>query len=433
MNDARSEGLRIKAPEAAAALLEDADLRRVFAALDITGEETRVVGGALRNALLQRPVQEIDLATTLLPEAIAARTTASGLRAIPTGIEHGTITVLAGKKTFEVTTLREDVETDGRRATVRFGRDFRADALRRDFTINALSMTRGGWLFDYTGGLNDIEARKVRFIGEPQQRISEDYLRILRFFRFSADFADGSLDPAGRAAAILLRDGLARLSRERVRAELLKLLCARRAAEVCGEMSADGLLHGLLASVPNPARLRRVIEIAADSHEDPLLRLAALCVCVPEDAARLREQLRLSNGETERLEAVARALIALHGRHGPPAGSGIMEALFRFGRQAAADAFLLAQGDDYPENAALWEQARKSLAETAEPRLPFSGADLIARGMSAGTAVGEALKELEAEWIKAGFPTDPAHLDRLLEGALRNRRARVEGGARRMG
>ncbi len=433
MSRARPEGLHIKAPDAAARLLEDADLRRVLAALDLKGEETRIVGGALRNALLQRPVQEVDLATTLLPEAIAAHTAAAGLRAIPTGIEHGTITVLVGKKTFEVTTLREDIETDGRRATVRFGRDFRADALRRDFTINALSMTRGGWLYDYTGGLDDIALRKLRFIGEPQQRIAEDYLRILRFFRFSAEFGEGPLDPEGRAAALHLRDGLARLSRERVRAELFKLLCARRAAEVCGEMSGDGHLHLLVASVPNAARLRRVIEIASGSPEDPILRLAALCLRLPEDAARLREQLRLSNGETERLEGAGRALVSLHGCGGPPTGSGLLALLFRFGRQAAADAFILAQADDHPERAALWDEARKSLAATEEPQFPFSGAVLIARGIGEGRAVGEALKALEAEWIQAGFPTDPAHLDRLIEEAVRKRQAREEGGARRRG
>jgi poly(A) polymerase len=433
MNEARSDGLRIEAPETARALLEDVDLRRVFAALEIAGEETRVVGGALRNALLQRSVQEIDLATTLLPEAVAARAAAAGLRAIPTGIEHGTITVLSGKKTFEVTTLREDIETDGRRAKVRFGRDFRADALRRDFTINALSMTRGGWLYDYTGGLDDIASRKVRFIGEPHRRIAEDYLRILRFFRFSAEFGEGPLDVEGRATALHLRDGLARLSRERVRAELLKLLCARRAAEICSEMSGDGLLHVLVASVPDAARLRRVIEIASCSPADPVLRLAALCVRLPEDVSRLREQLRLSNGETERLETAARALVSLHGRGGPPIGAGLQALLFRFGRQASSDALVLAQADDYPERAALWDEARKSLAATADPRLPFSGADLIARGIGEGGAIGEALKELEAAWIKAGFPTDRACLDRLIEEAVRNRQVRLEGGARRMG
>jgi poly(A) polymerase len=429
MSGAALEGLRIEAPEAAASLLDDPDLRRIFAALDKQGEETRVVGGALRNALFQRPVQEIDLATTLLPEAVAASATASDIRAIPTGIAHGTVTVLAGKKTFEITTLREDIETNGRRAKVRFGRDFRADALRRDFTINALSMTRGGWLFDYASGFDDIASRKVRFIGEPERRIAEDYLRILRFFRFSADFGEGPLDPAGRVAALRLREGLARLSRERVRVELLKLLCARRAAEVCAEMSGDGLLHVLIACAPNPARLQRVTAIACLSSENPLLRLAALCVALPEDAARLRDELRLSNAEAGRLEAAARALVTLHGQNDPPTGAKLQGLLFYHGRQAAADAMILAQADARPERAAEWEQARKCLAETDEPRLPFSGADMIARGILEGRAIGEALKELQAGWILAGFPNDPASLARLVEETLQRQEARMGGDA----
>ncbi len=205
----------IAAPEAVAALFDDKDLLGVLAALDQEGEETRIVGGALRDALVGRPTREIDLVTTLLPEVVAVRTNAAGLRAIPTGGAHGTVTVISGERTFEATTLREDIATDGRHAKVRFGRDFKADALRRDFTMNALSATRDGRLFDYTGGLADIAARKVRFIGEPARRIKEDYLRILRFFRFSADFGEGPLNSAGRSAAIRQRDGLARLSREK--------------------------------------------------------------------------------------------------------------------------------------------------------------------------------------------------------------------------
>ncbi|MFZ0495570.1 MAG: CCA tRNA nucleotidyltransferase [Methylocella sp.] len=407
----------IEAPEALAALFGDKDLLGALAALDQDGEETRIVGGALRNALLGRPVHEIDLATTLVPEAVMARATAAGLRAIPTGIAHGTVTVLAGVRSFEVTTLRQDIATDGRHAKVLFGRDFKADALRRDFTMNALSTTRDGRLFDYTGGLDDIAARKVRFIGEPARRIAEDYLRILRFFRFSADFGEGPLDSAGRLAAIRQGDGLARLSRERIRAELLKLFSARRAAEVCADVCADGLLHPLLALAPNPARLRRVAAIVPP--QDPLLRLAALCVKLPEDAARLRERLRLSNAEAERLEGAALALTGLHGLNEPPRPDELRGLLFRHGRQAAGDAIILAQADARPGHDDEWERARKFLQDTEEPRLPFSGADFIARGITEGPALGEALKELQARWIKAGFPTDPARLARLLDETLR--------------
>jgi poly(A) polymerase len=403
----------IEAPEALAALFDDKDLLSVLAALDQEGEETRIVGGALRNVLLGRPVHEIDLATTLLPQAVMARATAAGLRAVPTGVSHGTVTVLAGERTFEVTTLREDIATDGRHAKVLFGRDFKADALRRDFTINALSMRREGKLFDYTGGLDDIAARKVRFIGEPARRIAEDYLRILRFFRFSADFDDGPLDSAGRSAAIRQRDGLARLSRERIHAELLKLLCARRAADVCAEICADGLLHPLVALAPNPARLRRIVAIVPP--QDPLLRLAALCVTLPEDAELLRERLRLSNAEAGRLEGAARALSGLHGLNEPPKPDELRGLLFRHGRQAAGDAIILAQADARPGHDNEWEPARKFLQDIEEPRLPFSGADFIARGITEGRAIGEALCDLQARWIEAGFPTDPARLARLLD------------------
>ena len=411
MSQAEAEG--IEAPEALAALFDDKTLLGVVAALAQEGEETRIVGGALRNALVGRPVHEIDLATTLVPKALMARAMAAGLRAIPTGVAHGTVTVLAGGRTFEVTTLREDIATDGRHAKVLFGRDFKADALRRDITMNALSMTRDGRLFDYAGGLDDIAARKVRFIGEPARRIAEDYLRILRFFRFSADFGEGPLDSAGRSAAIRQRDGLTRLSRERIHAELLKLLCARRAADVCADICADGLLHPLIASVPNPARLRRVVAIAPP--QDPLLRLAALCVKLPEDAARLRGRLRLSNAEAERLERVATALVTLHGLNEPPKPNGLRGLLFRHGRQAAGDAIILAQADARPGHDDEWERARKFLHDTEEPRLPFSGADFIARGITEGRAIGEALRDLQARWIKAGFPTDPASLARLLD------------------
>lgn len=407
-----------KAPDALAALLDDEDLLRVFAALDHEGEETRIVGGALRNALYGRPIHEIDLATTLIPEAIIAQAKAAGLRAIPTGLAHGTVTLLAGGRTFEVTSLREDIATDGRRATVRFGRDFKADAMRRDFTMNALSMARDGKLFDYTFGLADIAAKKVRFIGDPAQRIAEDYLRILRFYRFSADFGEGALDFEGHQAAIRQREGLARLSRERIRAELLKLLCAQRAAEISAEMCADGLLGWLLASAPNPARLRRVMAIAPGAPEDPLLRLAALCLHLPEDAERLRERLRLSNAEHERLESAAIALTGLHDLDQPPTPDELRILLFRRGRQAALDAMTLGEADARVGRDAEWERARQFLQSSPVPLLPFSGADLIARGIAEGRAIGEALNDLQARWVGAGFPEDPANLARLLDETL---------------
>jgi poly(A) polymerase len=394
-------------------LLDNSALRRVLAAIDQGGDEARIVGGAVRDALTGRPIKEIDLATTATPEVVLARAEAAGIRAIPTGIAHGTITLMVDGEAFEATSLREDVDTDGRHAQVRFGRDFSADALRRDFTINALFLARDGRIFDYVGGLDDLAAGRVRFIGEPALRIREDYLRILRFFRFSADFSDGPLDAEGLRAAMRERAGLARLSRERVRAELLKLLVARRAADAAQEMTDAGLLGPLLASAPNPARLRALAAIKDAEAANPLLRLAALCLDLPEDAERISDRLRLSNTERQRLARGANALIKLHGAQSAPPRDELRRLLFLHGREAAKDGLLLAatRGRD----PAQWSQALAYLRAAAEPRLPFSGDDLIARGVPAGRAIGEALESLKQRWIGAGFPDDPGQLARLLD------------------
>jgi poly(A) polymerase len=415
MSQADPPLLGAMAPPSALALLESPALIRVFEALDRDGDETRIVGGALRNALFGRPAHEIDLATTAAPEVVAMRAAVAGLRCIPTGFEHGTLTLLVEGQTFEATSLREDIETDGRRARVQFGRDFEIDALRRDFTMNALLMDRGGRLYDYVGALADIAGKRVRFIGEPARRIREDYLRILRFFRFSADFGEGPLDHAGLLAAMRERDGLARLSRERIRAELLKLFAARRAGEVTEEMSNAGLLGPLLASAPNPARLRRLGDALQGAPKDPLLALAALCLELPEDAERLRERLRLSNAEFHRLERAALARMKLRGRDAPPIADELRILLFRHGRQAALDALALAQADARAPNDGDWENARRFLRDAPEPQPPFSGADLLARGLPNGRAIGAALKDLEERWIRAGFPDDPHSLAKLLD------------------
>lgn len=417
-------GVAINAPPAAADLLRKKTLARLLDVLCKDGAETRIVGGALRNALLGYHVHEVDLTTTLLPQEIIERAHAAGLRSIPTGIDHGTVTVLVEGEPFEVTTLREDVETDGRHAVVRFGGDFMRDAERRDFTVNAMSMDCAGRLYDYTGGLADLEAKRIRFIGNARTRIREDYLRILRFFRFSANYAEGPLDADGFAACIAECEGMAGLSKERIRAELLKLLMARRAGEVTQAMSDAGLLEPLLASAPNPGRLQRLIAINPEA--DVMLRLAALCVNSPEDADRLRDCLRLSNEEHRRLGEAARALVKLRGKlpdklpgkDQPPALGELRALLFEHGRQAARDALFLAEADvreirDVTEG--VWRDAQAFLRDTPEPRLPFSGADLQARGFIEGRALGAALKELQARWIMAGFPQDPRTLGQLLD------------------
>src|SRR3954451_62544 len=235
--------------------LREGPLPRVLAVLDTDGEEARVVGGAVRNALLGAPLGDIDIATTALPQEVIRRVEAAGFKAVPTGVEHGTVTVIAERRPFEVTTLREDVETDGRHATVAFGRDWRRDAERRDFTMNALSVTSDGDVHDYVGGLGDIGARRVRFIGDPGRRIAEDYLRILRFFRFHAAYGEGAPDAAGLAACVAERAGLDALSRERVRMEMLKLLPAAHVVPTLVVMTETGLLGTVLGGVPLLASL----------------------------------------------------------------------------------------------------------------------------------------------------------------------------------
>ena len=402
-------------------LLAEGRLARALKALDGDGEETRLVGGAVRDLALGLPLGDFDLATTAPPEVTMKRARAVGFKVAPTGLKHGTVTVIVDGLPIETTTLREDIETDGRHAKVRFGRDFAQDARRRDFTINALSLDRDGFVHDYTGGLADLGARRVRFIGDARSRIREDFLRSLRFFRFSAGYGEGALDSAGLLAAIQERDGLALLSRERVRAELMKLLKARRAGEVVAQCCEAGLLGPLIASAADPARLRRLIavEAARASPPDPLMRLAALGLAIVEDGERLRDRLRLSNAEYERLAGAAGALEGLHGLHAPPSLGDLSALLFARKRTAAQDALTLAHIDAAaaPDDSA-FASAFRFLSDTPEPTLPFTGADIVARGIAQGQGVGAVLKDLQALWIRAGLPKEPEQLARLLDEAL---------------
>jgi poly(A) polymerase len=408
---------------AAQRLLDDPRLATLFAALTKTGAETRVVGGAVRDALFGLTPHEVDLATTALPEAVLKAARAAGLKGVPTGIEHGTVTIVVAGTPYEVTTLREDVETDGRYAVVRFGGDFEQDARRRDFTVNALSLGPDGTLYDYTGGVADLEAKRIRFIGDAATRIREDYLRVLRFFRFNASHGEGAFDRDGLHESILARDNLARLSRERIRAEIVKLLPARRAPEIMRAMSHAGIIEVLLG-MGFPARLERLagFETAQSKKGDAVLRLAAFSVLLPEDADRLRAHLRLSNEEHARLVAAARALAPLHGRETPPPVSHLREMLFLCGARAAADALALAFAEsgaapDDPN----WLEAARYLDETPAPEFPIKGADLIALGLKPGRDLGAALKALQANWIRAGFPRDPMVVRQLLEEAVGGR------------
>jgi poly(A) polymerase len=401
--------------------LQQGPLARALEALNGAGEETRLVGGAVRDLALGAPVLDLDLATTAETDEVIRRARGAGFKVALTGVPHGTVTLVVDGRPIEATTLREDVETDGRWAKVAFGRDFSTDARRRDFTINALSLGADGTVHDYVGGLKDLAAGRVRFIGDADQRIREDYLRILRFFRLSARFAIGALDADGLSSVIRARDGLARLSRERVRAEFLKLLIAPRAGEVVQTMGECGFLEPILGGIAYPKRLSRLIAIETERGHlgDAILRLAALGAAIPEDAERLRDHLRLANAEYDRIASAAAALIGLHGISAPPSLNGLRALLFSAGREAARDAFALAQAESGagPADAA-FVAADRFLAESPEPKLPFSGADLIARGVARGRPVGQTLRGFQALWIRAGFPKEPETLARLLEEAV---------------
>jgi poly(A) polymerase len=388
----------------------------LLALLDSGGEEARVVGGAVRNALLRLPVHEIDIATTSVPDEVVRRVASAGWNAVPTGIEHGTITVLIAGKPFEVTTLRRDVETYGRKAKVVFGRDWVADAERRDFTINALSLSADGKVHDYVGGLADLDARRVRFIGDPIQRIAEDYLRILRFFRFHAWYGEGAPDPAGLHACIRARDGLETLSRERVRAELLKLMLAPHATPTLALMSETGLLGSVLGGLALLASFENMVKVEAATgfEADAVRRVGALSVLVAEDGERLAQRLRLSNAEAERLTA-------LDGwwRLSPAAGEQSARALlYRLGPQHFVDQTLLAWSRSAAGAA---DRAWRGLARLPQtwtvPIFPLKSADFVTRGVAAGPALGRAMRSAEESWIAADFPADRTAIEAIADHA----------------
>ena len=348
------------------------------------GEGTsRVVGGAVRDTLLGGAVTDVDLATTLQPQETIARVRAAGLKAVPTGIKHGTITaVLATGRPIEVTTLRRDLETDGRHAIVAFTDDWREDAARRDFTINALyADVTTGELYDYFGGLDDLAARRVRFIGDPYQRIAEDHLRILRYFRFHARFGD-ALDLAGLDACSIRANDLMALSRERIASELLRLLVAPAAVSVVATMVDRGILKPVLPEIDaaGVARLAGLAERegATGIAPDPIRRLAAL---LPPDATEpVGARLKLSNADRKRLDL----------GHGPLESPRPLA--YRIGVQSAVDRLLLA-GEDVAE-----------VVGWTPPRLPITGGALVARGLDKGPQVAAALRRVEERWLAEGFP-----------------------------
>ena len=399
--------------------LKDGALARLLSLLDRDGEEARVVGGAVRNALIRLPFDEVDIATTAVPDEVTRRAAVAGLKAIPTGAEHGTVTVVIDGKPFEVTTLRVDIETYGRKAKVSFGRDWAKDAARRDFTINALSVSADGKIHDYVGGLADIAAHKVRFIGEPAQRIAEDYLRILRFFRFHAWYAHGPPDAAGLHACVVARAGLETLSRERVRVELMKLLVAPRATPTLAVMAETGILGTVLGGVPLLASFENMakVEAAIGAPADAVQRLGALGVATTEDAERLSERLRLSNAEFERLMA-----LEYWWRVKPAAGEHAARVLlYQLGTKSFVDRALVAWSrSDAGAADAAWRQLATLAQRWIAPIFPLKAQDFLSRGVPKGPPMGAALRAAEQAWVDADFPDDRAAIEAIAERAAQD-------------
>ena len=396
--------------------LSDDDLQKLLAVLGVDGDEARIAGGAVRNALLDEDVADIDIATTSLPEESARRAAAAGFKTVPTGIEHGTVTVVAGGRPYEVTTLRADVETDGRRAKVRFGRDWKADAERRDFTINALYATADGEVIDLVGGLADLKSRTLRFIGDPEARIREDYLRILRFFRFFAWYGAGRPDAEGLRACARLKDGMERLSAERVWHELKRLLEAPDPSRSLLWMRQTGALAQVLPESEKWGIDAIHALVAAERDlgwaADPLLRLEAM---VPPDALRMRalaERLRLSGAEAERLQRWAASSPL------PPAATEADAArhLYRQDRQAMLDRLRLAlasararaarDDESLVEAAGLFGLLR--FAETwQKPVFPVKGSDLKSQGIEPGPELGATAQAARGRLGRVGISARP--------------------------
>ncbi|MBZ9865031.1 CCA tRNA nucleotidyltransferase [Mesorhizobium sp. CA15] len=392
--------------------LADKHLQKLFAALKQGGEEARVAGGAVRNALIGQPVADIDIAATTVPEETVRRAEAAGFKTVPTGIEHGTITVIAGGKPYEVTTLRADVETDGRRAKVIFGRDWKADAERRDFTINALYAEADGTVVDLVGGVADIEGRRLRFIGDAEARIREDYLRILRFFRFFAWYGDGRPDAEGLKACARLKDGLARLSAERVWSELKKLLSAPDPSRALLWMRQAGVLTAVLPESEKWGidAIHGLVKTGKDLGwaADPVLRLEAI---VPPDAVRMKtlgERLRLSNDEAGRLRHWALTIAP----DAKATETELAKKLYYGDRNGYIDrirlALAAARTRAVEDNQAMMEAGGFSrllnfTLKWEKPVFPIKGADLAALGASPGPKLGATLKNLEKEWVESGF------------------------------
>jgi poly(A) polymerase len=392
--------------------IKAAPTRALLKALENAGIQARFVGGCVRDALLDRPIADVDLATPARPEEVIAALEKARIKAVPTGIEHGTVTAVfnssAPPRHFEITTLRRDVETDGRHARVAFDADWAEDAARRDFTINAIYLDPGGTLHDPVGGLADLEAQRVRFVGEPARRIAEDVLRVLRYYRFEARFGSGNGDEAARAACRDAAPLLAGLSAERVAQEVLRLLAVPDPVSALRMMAEDGVLPAILPEATRLDRLQHLIEL--EPQADPLRRLAALIEIDAAGATALAERLRLSNAERDRLAGLAPPW--------PLEPRGDLRAqrlaLYRLGAERYRDIALLLTADGAMDQPRLVELLALAAA-WQPPRFPLQGRDVTALGVPPGKRVGELLAQVRQWWEAGDFTADRAACLRRLK------------------
>ena len=377
--------------------MTDHAARAVVAALIADGAEVRFVGGCVRDALRGAEVSDVDLATPDPPETVLALLARAGLKGVPTGIEHGTVTAVADGRPFEITTLRLDLATDGRYAEVAFTDDWRADAARRDFTFNAMSLSPQGDLYDYFGGREDLHAGRVRFVGQAERRIAEDYLRVLRFFRFLARFGHGAPDAEALAACAAAAGSLGRLSVERVRTELMKLLAAPAPVPALRVMAEIGVLPTVLPEAGPPDTLMQLCGI---DDRDALRRLAAL---IGGNGEAVGRRLKMANAEIARLARLAPPARALD------AGldvAGQRQALYDLGADLFRDLVLLGWAADRKNRAPAWRAMLDTANAWEEPALPVRGGDVTAMGVPGGPQVGRFVAAVEAWWRARDFRPD---------------------------
>lgn len=394
------------------------ETQAVMLALTANGGAARFVGGAIRNTLLGHEVADIDIATPLEPQEVVRRLDTAKIASVPTGIAHGTVTAIANGKPFEVTTLRRDVSTDGRRATVAFSTDWAEDAQRRDFTMNALYANADGEIFDFNGGLADLEAGRVRFIGDAKARIREDYLRILRLFRFHAWYGKGEIDTEALHAAAAEKVGIAQLSGERIQTEILRLLAAENPVPMLRAMAASGILGDILPGTLNLVRLERLAAIDAAQFlaPDAVLRLAAILSDDIAQSQAIADRFKLSNADRARLEDIAGAkekiVSYLSIRE-------VRKLLYRIGPERFKDRVFLRWAEDPKDSNGIQWRTLLALADAWErPVFPLNGGNVMAAGVPEGPLVGRILAEVEDWWIDSDFTEDHFSLAERLKAVV---------------